>query len=75
MQTVHCQLLPDRPPQPPPLGEVRVTVRRARSPPRQLARPGAALRKTLVALDVACLLAGPRALPHSASASRHTHEA
>ncbi|XP_060108335.1 phospholipid phosphatase 3-like [Heteronotia binoei] len=68
MQTVHCQLLPDRPPpspQPPaePLewpggpGEVRLTVRRSRSPPRQLARKGVALRKTLVALDVACLLA------------------
>ncbi|XP_054859698.1 phospholipid phosphatase 3-like [Eublepharis macularius] len=62
MQKVHCELLRDLPQQPLAepsrwpggRGEVRVTVRRSRSLP---GRPGVVLRKSLVALDIACLLA------------------
>nr|XP_056706564.1 phospholipid phosphatase 3-like [Euleptes europaea] len=54
MQPARCQLLPPPPADSPgwPSGEVRLAVRPAAAP-----RPRAALRKSLVALDVACLLA------------------
>lgn len=64
MDKSKCELLPDRPrslPGEPPAWpggprDVRVTVRAPGSPPEDYAAPGQGQRKTLVVLDIVCLL-------------------
>ncbi|XP_075758424.1 phospholipid phosphatase 3-like [Pelodiscus sinensis] len=64
MDKSKCELLPDRPrslPGEPPAWpggprDVRVTVRAPSSPPEDYAAPGQGQRKTLVVLDIVCLL-------------------